>query len=76
LDLPQAVDFPTRKYYSFTSTGRQQYVDEQLESDTNYPGSPLKPYQPIQWKEEFDIKPFPEDEQQRIFIARQYNQAL
>jgi hypothetical protein len=70
-DLPRAVDFPARKFYSFTS--RRQYDDEQLGYGTNNPNSALKPYQPNQRKEEFDIEELPEEELQRIFIARRYS---
>jgi hypothetical protein len=73
VNLADAVEFPPRKFYTFTS--RRQYEEERRSSQHagDCPNASsthtIKQYQPNR-QENFDIETMPEEELRRIFIAR------
>jgi hypothetical protein len=88
LNVPEPMQFPSRKYYSFTT--RKQYEDACLQDggmdsdddlynrsdsddDCAAIGTRLTPYAPRSRPANFDIERVPEEELKRIFITRGTN---
>jgi hypothetical protein len=69
--IPDPVQFPARKFYSFTS--RQQYdlATQQMGDDDSIEGHVgLEPYQPSREEDFGGVHNMPEEELRGIFIAR------
>jgi hypothetical protein len=80
IDIPEPVQFPSRKYYSFTT--RKQYEEALLQdpdtdddfyntSDSDDDVGGLIPYAPRSRPANFDIESLPDEELKRIFITRE-----
>lgn len=68
-NLPPPIDFPTRKYYTFTSREQYEEIGSQCQQQDHTHHCSIKPYQPNR-QADFDIERLRPEELNQIFIAR------